>query len=205
MQRLTEHDHNSPQEYNRVWKERMLKDPQWSDIRRWNKLIRFFKGGRIIDLGVLDSLIPQMAKEKFPASEVWALDYADEVIEFYKEKYPDINYILGDVYYTHFPKNYFDYVVAGELIEHLERPEEFLKEAFRILRPKGYFMLSTPLNEALELGAVDEHRHIWSYDKEDMQKLLEPYGSVRVNVLRSRYWPTYSYAFPTMLVSCVKK
>ena len=174
-------------------------------LRRWQKLVRFFKGGRLIDLGCLDSLIPQIAKEKYPKAEVWGLDYADEVIKFYGEKYPGINYIVGDVYKTHFPSGYFDYVVAGELIEHLERPGDFLREAFRILRPKGYFMLSTPLEEAVEPGAVDERRHLWSYTKEDVHELLGQYGNVRVNVLRSKWWPKYKYAFPTMVVSVIKK
>src|SRR5437667_1601396 len=43
----------------------------------------------------------------------------------------------------------FDAVVATEVLEHLDDPRRLFKEASRILRPKGRFLLTTPNREAL--------------------------------------------------------
>ena len=60
-------------------------------------------------------------------SEQWGLDYAKEAIDDMKLRYPHVFWQVGDVYNTKFPNNYFDYAIAGELIEHLEKPEKFIK------------------------------------------------------------------------------
>jgi len=43
-----------------------------------------------------------------------------------------------------FEDNFFDAVIALELIEHLYDPDHFLEEVYRVLKPSGYFILSTP-------------------------------------------------------------
>lgn len=145
------------------------------DVLRWEELLKHFKGGRLIDLGCLDSLIPFWAKQKFLSSEVYGLDQAEDVIRELNESFPEINYLVGDVYDTGFPDNFFDYVVAGELIEHLEFPDKFFKEAFRILKPGGTLALTTPREET-EAGEVDGERHIWSYSKRDIENLVKPHS-----------------------------
>lgn len=43
-----------------------------------------------------------------------------------------------------FSDNYFDFVFAGEIIEHLFDPLFLLKEIYRVLKPNGYLILTTP-------------------------------------------------------------
>jgi len=40
--------------------------------------------------------------------------------------------------------NFFDVVIAGDLIEHLMDTDAFLVELYRILRPNGYLLITTP-------------------------------------------------------------
>lgn len=175
MRRLRSNsDLNSPQEYYNVFLERLQRPPDWMDVKRWKALIAPFKGGRLIDLGCLDSMVPFIAKTRYPDCEVWGLDQSVEVIEKLAEEYPQINYTPGNACDTDFPDEYFDYAVAGELIEHLDEPSEFFKEAFRILKPGGKLALTTPLEET-EAGEVDGHRHIWSFTKQDIRDLAKPY------------------------------
>ncbi len=42
----------------------------------------------------------------------------------------------------------FDTIVAAEVIEHLENPRAICRELFRLLRPGGRVLLSTPNNES---------------------------------------------------------
>lgn len=43
-----------------------------------------------------------------------------------------------------YPDRGFDLVLAVEVLEHLESPRAFLREVFRVLRPGGLVVLSTP-------------------------------------------------------------
>ncbi|MBA7587367.1 Ubiquinone biosynthesis O-methyltransferase, mitochondrial [subsurface metagenome] len=43
-----------------------------------------------------------------------------------------------------FKSNYFDFVFAGEIIEHIFDTKSFLNEIYRVLKPNGYLILSTP-------------------------------------------------------------
>jgi SAM-dependent methyltransferase len=43
-----------------------------------------------------------------------------------------------------FPDAGFDLVLASHLIEHLNNPASFAAEVYRILKPDGYFIVTTP-------------------------------------------------------------
>jgi len=47
------------------------------------------------------------------------------------------------------PAASFDVVIAAEIIEHLENPRQVAREWFRILKPGGALILSTPNNESI--------------------------------------------------------
>ena len=166
--------------------------------------MKHYKGGRLLDAGCLDSLASPLAKEKYPKSEVWGIDTARGAILDMQERFPNVYYQVGDVYNTKFPDNYFAYIIAGELIEHLDDPQKFFKEAFRILKRGGILAVSTPLGETEE-GEVDHLNHLWSFEEEDLIGLLEPYGKVWTRQMGSEFFPIYKYHFPTLLAFCSKK
>ena len=70
----------------------------------------------------------------------------------------------------HFPDGFFDAVLASHLIEHLNRPREFLREANRILRPGGRLFLTTPNIDGFQAGifgsrwrgAIFDHLYLFS-------------------------------------------
>jgi 2-polyprenyl-3-methyl-5-hydroxy-6-metoxy-1,4-benzoquinol methylase len=61
----------------------------------------------------------------------------------------EIHWIEGDLNdRLPIPSDSFDVVVAAEVIEHLENPRAVCRELFRLLRPGGHLLLSTPNNES---------------------------------------------------------
>ena len=197
---------NSSSEYDNIFAIRALKGVDEHDLKRWKKLIKFYKGGRFIDLGCLDSLCPILIKEQWPREEVWGIDIASEAIAEMQRRNAvlGIYYQVGDVYNTGFPKNYFSYAVAGEILEHLDDPEKFIAETFRILKSGGTLALSTPLGEENEPGAVDGERHVWSWETEDMYRLMGKYGKVTTKMTGSEFYPKYVYHWPTLYAYVLK-
>lgn len=198
MKRLATKNINTDKEYERIYFDRQIKGLDDVDLRRWRVLLKKYKGGRLLDMGCLDSLVPMMAKGMYPRAEIWGMDQATEAVNQMQERFPTILYHVGDVYKSKFHLGYFNYVVAGELIEHLEEPDKFIKEAMRILKRGGTLAISTPLEEAKEVGAVDKDRHLWSYSVEDLREMLEPYGKVDFEILRSIHKP-YKYVWPQLI------
>src|ERR1017187_5141962 len=61
----------------------------------------------------------------------------------------DLRWIEGDLNDgLPIPPASFDFVVAAEVIEHLENPRAVCRELHRLLRPGGHVLLSTPNNES---------------------------------------------------------
>lgn len=189
---------NSPQEYDEIFKDRMNKGIDGFDLRRWRVLIKYFRKGRVLDLGCLDSLVLEMAKMKNLKAECWGIDYAEDAINIMQKMYPDIIYQTGDVYNTKFPSGYFNYVVAGQLLEHIEEPKKCIDEAFRILKKNGILAISVPLEE--KNGEVDKERHLWSFKLDDFKELFKPYEVFDYKILRSKYFPKYKYSFPVLVI-----
>ena len=53
-------------------------------------------------------------------------------------KYADVSKPLP------FQNSYFDFIFAGEIIEHIFNTSLFLEEIYRLLKPNGYLILTTP-------------------------------------------------------------
>lgn len=72
------------------------------------------------------------------------MDISPVAIYKSKKKYPHFKYVLGDAQKMPFKKSEFDCLVCSEVIEHLADEAKFLKEAHRVLKPKGRLILTTP-------------------------------------------------------------
>ncbi len=80
----------------------------------------------------------------FPKSNLHLVDISSKAIEIAKRSH--ITTHLIDIETTPLPykKNYFDFVISSEVVEHIKNIDLYLAEICRVLKPKGYFLISTP-------------------------------------------------------------
>jgi len=72
----------------------------------------------------------------------------------------------------------YDTIIAGEIIEHLARPFEFLEECHRMLKPKGRLIITTPNMTSIiyvldKMECEDKHPHCQAWNPKLFECLLK--------------------------------
>lgn len=98
--------------------------------------------GTVLDLGCADGILSERIK-RITNSELVGIDNYPDLYKHAVEKGikvidTDINQRLP------FDDNTFDLVFAGEIIEHVLSPDEFLLEVKRVLKKDGVLVITTP-------------------------------------------------------------
>ncbi|WP_143960343.1 class I SAM-dependent methyltransferase [Litoribacter populi] len=74
-----------------------------------------------------------------------AIDKNEEIIEKLKGKYPKGKFEMMNIPpFETVESNKYDFVVSFQVIEHIKDDMLFLKEIYRVLKPGGYAIISTP-------------------------------------------------------------
>lgn len=106
--------------------------------------------------------------------EVEALDIAEENIRFAKEafRHDNVNWNKGDVMKLPFRDNEFDVYVSYEVFEHLpiETAIQHIKEACRVIKVSGKFIISTPNRETRK--NIRNPFHTKEYDYKEFKYIL---------------------------------
>jgi len=92
----------------------------------------------LLDLGCSIGDFTQEISNKIGTSKISGVDkmlYNPKEGKFYEV---DLNRKLP------FEDEKFDVITASQVIEHLQEPDGFLKEIYRVLKPGGYAIISTP-------------------------------------------------------------
>jgi len=94
----------------------------------------------------------------------------DNIIGRTQERRSNLRRILfDDMTKSALPDNSFDFVVSIEVLEHVEEDYRFIEEVYRVLKPGGIFLMTTPNGDYLKIPNPDHKRH---YSREQLQALL---------------------------------
>jgi len=97
---------------------------------------------KILDIGCSDGVISEKIKN-ITQSKVVGIDNCKERYLLARER--GIEVVEGDVNQKlPFADDSFDFVFAGEIIEHVISPDDLLLEVKRVLKKEGIFVLTTP-------------------------------------------------------------
>lgn len=121
-----------------------------SDNAIRTKILELFAkdfNGKAMDLGCGRGEWLKLLRDSHKFSTLSCMDILDCRLPEVK----DVAYVEADLAKDrfNFPENEFQFLFAIEVIEHIENPRHFIREAFRLLRPGGTFIVSTPNVDSL--------------------------------------------------------
>lgn len=194
-------------------------DPEYFNIVRKNRYIytlssvEFSKGMRVLDVGASPSHMAYVLKQC--GCDVVGIDHEPGHIQ--PQIQNSISIIHANIEKDRLPfdDNTFDVILFTEVIEHLVyNPQKALKEIYRVLKPDGLVILTTPnaisLNKIIILlerknikwGGYKEfykgslyRRHNYEYTLEELKDLFNEAG---FKIVKSQYLNYYSSLLPTI-------
>lgn len=99
---------------------------------------------KLLDIGCYDGHIGLLLKKQFGKNcEIFGIDTATNSIMLARQKGIEAK-VCNVADGISFEADMFDYVFAGEIIEHLYDTDFFMREVKRILKPDGILILTTP-------------------------------------------------------------
>ena len=72
-------------------------------------------------------------------------------------------WVAGDAQYLPFRSNAFSKIIAHHVLEHLEKPDMFLREAYRVLKKEGILSLRVPNVFSRNAYADPDHKHVFNF------------------------------------------
>lgn len=147
-------------------------------------------GAAVLDLGCGNgSLTVAYTKREWT---IHGVDLSETGVGWGRRAYPWIHFVMADAtsdLTEVYGAGTFDAVVAAEIIEHLYLPRLLVRNAFRLLKPGGRFVVSTPYHGYWKnlglaiIGAMDSHFnalgdgwHIKFFSRRTLSRLLSEEG-----------------------------
>jgi SAM-dependent methyltransferase len=100
---------------------------------------RYVSGGSLLEAGAAYGFFLKAAEPYFEVNGIEVSPYAADVAR----RETGVPVVHGSVEQIDFPDRRFDVVVMWDVIEHLMRPLDALREIRRVLKPGGYLFVST--------------------------------------------------------------
>ena len=153
--------------------------------RLWEELGFLFEdylspGEKVLDLGCGNGRYLEFFRKK--NIEYFGVDSSEKLIKIAKNKYPEVNFKVGDALKLSFPDNFFDKIYSIAVLHQVPSDSfrlQFLKEVKRVLKPKGLLILTV-----WKFHEIDELYLLFKYtilkligkSKFDRKDIFEPWG-----------------------------
>src|SRR3989344_6389948 len=107
---------------------------------------------KILDIGVGDAVYESLLdKNLIQSCEFYGVDISKKQLARAKKYLKEIKIIDLNSQKLPYSDNFFEIVIASEILEHVFYPERVLSEAMRVLKKGGYLVITFPNSSALQL------------------------------------------------------
>lgn len=106
---------------------------------------------KVLDTGFGSGILEERLNKSNKKIDLSGIDISKLSVEYAKKEFKNYSFKVGSILKIPFEDNSFDCVLALEVLEHIKPSYLFqaLGEVSRVLKDKGYFIVSVPLNEGL--------------------------------------------------------
>jgi SAM-dependent methyltransferase len=184
------------QNLGETWESRRSRR-RWSNERyRMSMLLRknVLPGTDLVDVGCGPGFYVPVYLDRVGPQHTYLVDQSSEMLGHCRERYPALraeNLTRSPIYSLPFPSGRFDTVVNCDVLMHIPRYKEALKELYRICNPSGgRIFLRVNLTSGPTYGDLpddaspDLSRIYWiAYGRDEFRKSLEDLGPSTVEVI----------------------
>lgn len=133
------------------------------EVARWEALRHFFKAGpgreegrvsKVLDYGAGSGLFAPLWENLFPNAEISFCDISSVARDRFLEAHRSATYRVIEDGQAPFDDNTYDLVISIEVMEHVEKLLPYLCDVFRVLKPNGTFVWTTPCANLLSIEQI---------------------------------------------------
>ncbi len=136
-------------------------------LKAYYEALPYIKGN-VLELGCGEGRGVELISSK--SEYFMGLDKIEAVIHQLKSRFPQFEFQSSTFPPIQLPSNSFDCIVSFQVIEHVEPDKEYLKEIYRILKPGGVALLSTP---NIRMTLSRNPWHIREYTSSELKTLAK--------------------------------
>jgi ubiquinone/menaquinone biosynthesis C-methylase UbiE len=124
-------------------------DTHWWLTGRYSILEKYIKqfaddeDSRFLDAGCGPAVFLKRLS-RFIHGEIYGIDTSSYGLGLAKQNLPHAQFVEGDISALPFPANYFDIILADDVIEHIVEDEKAIVEIYRTLKKGGYAFFCVP-------------------------------------------------------------
>jgi SAM-dependent methyltransferase len=179
-----------------------IPDPDDLSVRRTaakadaiQRLERYTKPGRFLSIGCYDGVELLVAQRRGWQPEGYDVDAT--TMKLLREQV-DFPIYTGDFFELGLPADHYDCVYMDQVLEHPKNPQDYLREAHRILAPGGLLYIGCPNIESISsrlktlLGKLglkrrrgkhyDMFHHLFFYDPRTLARIMESHYGYEIVV-----------------------
>jgi len=167
-------------------------------------VVRDDPGNCVLDLGCGSGAMSALLRERDKAGEIWGVEKFPDAARSARDSGTFDKVFEGDLeeIITELPRNHFNYVIAGDILEHLVDPWAVCEKLNACLVPGGTFICSIPnirnLSFLLALAfkgrfaytdsGVLDRTHLRFFARKDVQEMFvnSGYSDVQVGPVRPK-------------------
>lgn len=164
--------------------------------------------GKILEVGCGAGAFARSIGDYRSDLKIVACDIDPKSIEIAKNFGGKITYTLGDIQKLPYKNNSFDAVLAFDVFEHLEKPEEAFLEIFRVLKKEGVFHCAIPVEGSFftlhglisKVGIIPKQKyagHIQRFQPGEIAEMLEKakFSKIRFNFSGHLFYQIYDFVY----------